>query len=55
MVQLKSNVDFQFLAFFMQLISDIFLEMLEFDLWHFCKMLEIPCIKNARIKSRHLT
>ena len=24
------------------------LEMLESDLWHFCKMSEIHCIKNAR-------
>ena len=37
-------------------ISDIFyvmnfrhfLEMLEFDLWHFSKMSEIHCIRNAR-------
>ena len=25
-----------------------FLEMLEFNLWHFCKMSEIHCIKNSR-------
>ena len=37
------------------LISSIFYAMLEFNLWHFCKVSEIHCIKMLEIKSRHLT